>query len=60
MEEVLKSLCNSSKAKGTLFQKEWDLLPLPSLPREGKPYFLDFNNFNRPLVSDSQCKTSFW
>ena len=36
MENILKNLCNSSKMKGNLFQRDWEALPLPSLPREGK------------------------
>lgn len=36
MEGVLKKICDSSKARGTLFLKDWDALALPSLPRESK------------------------
>jgi len=44
MEAVLKKICNTSKGKGNLFQKDWDALPIPSLPREGKKrHFLILN-----------------
>jgi hypothetical protein len=36
MEAALKKICNASKAKGSLFQRDWDALPVPTLPREGK------------------------
>jgi hypothetical protein len=36
MEEVLGRICEVSKTKGTLFQKDWDALPLPNLSRESK------------------------
>jgi hypothetical protein len=35
MEGVLKKICTQCKVKGNLFQKDWDALPLPCLPREG-------------------------
>jgi hypothetical protein len=35
MEAALKKICNACKEKRNLFQKDWDALPLPSLPREG-------------------------
>ena len=36
MEGALKKICNASKARGSLLTRDWDSLPLPSLPREGK------------------------
>lgn len=36
MESILKKICNSSKDKGNLFLRDWDALPIPTLPREGK------------------------
>lgn len=43
MEFVLKKICDSSKARGTLFQKDWDALALPSLPRESKIHLYIYN-----------------
>jgi hypothetical protein len=40
METTLKKICNACKLKGNLFLRDWDALPLPSLPREGKTPFL--------------------
>jgi hypothetical protein len=40
MEAALKKICNTSKTKGTLFQRDWDALPVPTLPREGKHFSL--------------------
>ena len=40
MENILKKICNSSKDKGNLFLRDWDALPIPTLPREGKILFL--------------------
>ena len=44
MEAELKKICQSIKAKGNLFSKDWDLFPLPSLPREGNSIF------NNPII----------
>ena len=41
MESILKKICNQCKLKGSMFQKDWDALPLPSLPREGKSAIFD-------------------
>jgi len=47
MEAILKKVCNASKNKGNLFQRDWDVLPLPSLPREGT----NFAIFNYIILS---------
>lgn len=31
----MKKICNACKIRGSMFVKDWDALPLPSLPREG-------------------------
>ena len=49
MEATLKKICNQNKQRGNLFQKDWDALPLPSLPREGKPPYL-FNMLYRTVI----------
>jgi hypothetical protein len=36
MENALSRICDASKTRGTLLQKDWDALALPSLPRESK------------------------
>lgn len=36
MESVLQKICQAHKANNTLFQRDWESVPLPTLPREGK------------------------
>lgn len=46
MEAILKKICNSQKAPNILYTRDWDSLPLPTLPREGnKQYSLSLNDF---------------
>lgn len=44
MEAALKKICNASKARNNLFTKDWDALPLPTLPREGNNFTTNFND----------------
>lgn len=54
MEAVLKKICDSSKARGTLFQKDWDALALPSLPRESKCFISVHSSILRLTVPSLQ------
>lgn len=36
MEAILKKICNTQKTNSMLFNRDWDSVPLPTLPREGK------------------------
>jgi len=42
MEGALQKICNTCKAKGNLFTRDWDALPVPTLPREGKSAIFNF------------------
>lgn len=44
MEATLKKICNQCKLRGSLLSKDWDALPLPSLPREGISIFINNSN----------------
>jgi hypothetical protein len=52
MDAALKRICNAAKARGTLLNKDWDAIQLPSLPREGK-YFCSIC----PIVKRSRLKS---
>lgn len=41
METNLKKITSACKARGTMFTKDWDTLPLPCLPREGSHFLLN-------------------
>jgi hypothetical protein len=36
MESTLQKICQSMKHNNALFSRDWDSVPLPTLPREGK------------------------
>lgn len=60
MEKTLKSICDASKKLNSLFTRDWDLVPLPCLPREGKqpPFYTVGPNYSQLNSKLEQLQSS--
>lgn len=36
MEAILQKICNNMRVNNSLLTRDWDAMPVPTLPREGK------------------------
>jgi hypothetical protein len=53
MEDYLRNIVEQAKNKNELYERNWMVFPLPSLPREKNQYFPGVNEMDTHLKKET-------